>query len=245
MLGHTWSLSVEEQFYLVWPITFWIGWKLGKAKGVLTAALLGCTLSLIAHDVLRLLGATSLRINNGFDTQSISMFVGCTLATSLYLGWHPTRKQVWPAALVGAVLIVTTAMWTTARVWSSASTWGLAILACSTAAIIVLIEWWPEGRTARWLSLAPFAYVGRISYGIYLWHFPIVQFVARNFDYRTSYKAFLATVVITLPVATVSYYGLERPFLRLKDRFRSGGLKPTEPVDPEPSETVAASPAPS
>jgi peptidoglycan/LPS O-acetylase OafA/YrhL len=67
--------------------------------------------------------------------------------------------------------------------------------------------------------------------------------VARVFGYRASYKAFLATVLLTLPVATVSYYGLERPFLRLKDRFRSGGLKPTEPVDPEPSGAVAASTA--
>jgi len=243
LLAHTWSLSVEEQFYLVWPLTFWVGWKLGRAKGVLAAALIGCGVSLIAHDVLRLLGATSARIDNGFDTQSVSMFIGCTLATSLYLGWRPTRRQVWPAALVGAAVILTTAVWTRARIWSSAATWGLAILAMSTAAIIVLIERWPQGRTARWLSVAPMAYVGRISYGIYLWHFLIVQYVGRVFGFRQSSKAFVAVVVLTLPVATASYYGLERPFLRLKDRFRSG-LAPTEPVDHGRPAAVVASTGP-
>ncbi|MGZ4681281.1 MAG: acyltransferase family protein [Acidimicrobiales bacterium] len=243
MLGHTWSLSVEEQFYLIWPITFWVGWKLGKAKGVLTAALIGCAASLVSHDVLRLLGATTARVNNGFDTQSVSMFVGCSLAASLFLGWRPTRRQVWPAALIGTGVIVLTAMWAKARVWSSASTWGLAILAMSTAALITLIEWWPQGRTARWLGVGPVAYIGRISYGIYLWHFPIVQAVARNLHYQQSYKAFLTVVAITLPVATVSYYGLERPFLRLKDRFRSG-LPPTEPVDAEPQREPEPEPEP-
>jgi peptidoglycan/LPS O-acetylase OafA/YrhL len=230
MLGHTWSLSIEEQFYLIWPLIFWIAWKLGRAKGVLTAALLGCAASLIAHDVLRLLNASGDRIGFGFDTQSVSIFVGCALATSLFLGWRPTRRQVWPAAAIGASVIALTAFWSRARIWVGASTWGLAVVAASTASIIALIEWWPHGRTARWLSFGAVAYVGRISYGIYLWHHPIVVLVDRQFGYRRSFHAFLLVAAITLPVATASYYGLERPFLRLKDRFRSG-LPPTEPVD--------------
>ena len=230
MLSHTWSLSIEEQFYLVWPLMFWIGWKLSQAKGVLTVALLGAAGSLMAHDVLRLLGASSDRINNGFDTQSVSMFVGCAVAASLFLGWRPTRRQIWPAAALGTAIITATAFHTMTRIWVGGSTWGLAIIALSTVAIITLIETWPRGRTARWLSFAPMVYVGRISYGIYLWHYPIVIVVARGLGIAGTFVSFVIVCAITLPVATVSYYGLERPFLRLKDRFRSG-LPPTEPVE--------------
>ena len=75
---------------------------------------------------------------------------------------------------------------------------------------------------------SPIAYIGKISYGLYLWHYPICSVVA-EWGYKNSGMAMLIVVAISVPVATASYFLVERPFLRLKDRFR-----PARPASGDP-----------
>ncbi len=93
------------------------------------------------------------------------------------------------------------------------------------AAIICWMVLWPRSFPARVLARAPIAYIGRISYGMYLWHYPITVIVGRA-GTKDSATAMAIVTALTIPVASASFFLVERPFLRLKDRFRSTSSSP-------------------
>ncbi len=180
--------------------------------------------------------ANYLRRFNGFDTNAVVLLLGCALAAALHLGLRPPRTAAMLAALAGVVFLAATAFNGSVRQWTGAEPFGLALIGVAALTIICFVDRWPVGWAGRTLALRPLAYLGRISYGIYLWHYPILIFVIRNLHTRDSLWSVTVLTALTLPVAAASYWFVEAPFLLLQRRFRTT-VTPSEPGAPAVSVT--------
>ncbi|MFK0172519.1 acyltransferase family protein [Streptomyces sp. NPDC090306] len=228
-LAHTWSLGVEEQFYLLWPLVLLLLLRRLRARTVLWCAAALCLLPTLWRWVLWAPDAAH-RIYNGSDTRADQLLVGALVAVVLarlraddprlarLRTW--SGRLTWPAlgllALVAWQVPVTGELgaWTT--LWYVAGFLGVALV---SATLITGLELRPRSPLSRVLGLAPLAWTGRnLSYGMYLWHYPVVRLLASLGVQQKDRLS--ATVVLTVALALLSYVLVEAPFLR---RSRSRG----------------------
>ena len=238
-LTHTWSLAVEEQFYLVWPLLVLGVVKIWKSTvALLIVCVVGALASSIEMGVLYSPGDVN-RVYYGTDTRAQSLLVGAALAVLLSL-WADRRRRVgtvpagsdqarrlggdpaWAvqsvrgrAAVLGiglAGVAISAVLWT---VVSYNDAWayrgGFLVAALATTAVLFSVVCSQHSILARSLSVAPLRYVGRISYGLYLWHFPLFIYLDHARTGLTGYPLFALRLAVTVLVATVSFYVIERP----------------------------------
>ncbi|GGF65260.1 hypothetical protein GCM10007301_26290 [Azorhizobium oxalatiphilum] len=210
LLGHTWSLSMEEQFYLLWPVCFLF--LRGRRP---LAWLCGVVVLVVAwRSYLALTGADAERTYNGFDTHADALAIGCIFAL-VPLGARLRRLLAVTAPL--ALLALAALLLLMPHRALATQTLGLTAAALASAWLVVAAR--EEGWLKRLLSLRPVAYTGRISYGWYLWHYPfLVLGIWADPDISTAHR--LALVFAAYPVAMASYHFVERPCLRLRGYFR-------------------------
>jgi peptidoglycan/LPS O-acetylase OafA/YrhL len=244
LLTHTWSLAVEEQFYLVWPLIvlgvlkftgprrLWALLALSVAGALASAA----EMALLFHH-----GVGTTRLYYGTDTHGQCLLVGAALASGLALFAQRRRPGVtlapgggplgggpaganpaWSASsrwartllsvlggagLVGAGLLWWRSSYNGSFLWDG----GFFVAAAATAAVLVCVVCAPRSWLARALSVSPLRYLGRISYGLYLWHFPLFQWIDGERTGLSGYALLGARCGATLALATVSFYVVERP----------------------------------
>jgi peptidoglycan/LPS O-acetylase OafA/YrhL len=212
-LGHTWSLALEEQFYAIWPVTFVVL----TARASLPRRIALMTAAMATLLVVRLAGIEG--PGHFFQLRADQILLGVTVA--LALAWRPTLDvigRLWPIALaVIALAFVTGPESPGTLIGRSAYTFvGMA------TAVLVLACWTDKlGRARPIFALAPIVFIGRISYGLYLWHLPIFRRVALA-DLDLPGPAIVAvkfTLVFTAAVAC--WFLVERPALRFKARFET------------------------
>jgi peptidoglycan/LPS O-acetylase OafA/YrhL len=222
-LSHAWSLSVEEQFYILLPLLL-----LGLLRGgVKKGWIAGLFLSLIAASVLRstwltLQGADFLRMYFGSDTRANELLIGCLAALLVHWGviaQSPTSRRLWQV-LSGLSMAAIAYAFIGLPVKSDfLYCGGFALIALGTVAVIINALLFPSPLT-RLFELPALVWVGKISYGLYLWHFPIFEAARQLLEGRLHpvfYEAFrFATVFV---VAIASYYIIEKPFLKRKQGF--------------------------
>jgi peptidoglycan/LPS O-acetylase OafA/YrhL len=239
-LTHTWSLAVEEQFYLVWPLVVLGLFKLWKSTRVLlVVCVVGAVASAVEMGLLYSPGNVN-RLYYGTDTRAQSLLVGAALAASLTLwgdhrrragtlrpGTEPIRRRLggdpaWAVqTLRGRVAVLAVGL---AGVGVSAVLWtlvsyndalayrgGFFLAALATTAVLFSVVCSQRSVLARCLSVTPLRYVGRISYGMYLWHFPLFIYLDHARTGLTGYSLFAVRVAVTVLVATGSFYVVERP----------------------------------
>jgi peptidoglycan/LPS O-acetylase OafA/YrhL len=208
-LGHTWSLAMEEQFYILWPLIL-ISIRNRRA---LIWIMIAIILVVSWRCYLALHGADPERTYNGFDTHADALLIGCALSF--------LRPKISPngyfGKLVAIPIIILLAIFAFVHQRSLVTqTIGLSVAAmCSAWIIFVLIQ-----KSAPWLSAilsSPIlVYTGRISYGWYLWHFPLLQLTGAHLHNRFEV---LLMVPFSYLLAMASFHFVEKPFLRLKERF--------------------------
>ena len=230
-LTHTWSLAIEEQFYLVWPIVVLGVLKLCRpyrraVQVLLGVAAVGAAASAAEMAALYRIGAGTTRLYFGTDTHAQCVLVGAALACALSLLAHRqgvdglaprvtsagARRALLAVGLAGAAGLV---VLSTALDGSSPLTYegGFALCAVAAAAVITVAACQVNGTLARVLSVRPLVLLGMISYGVYLWHFPIDLFVTADRTGISGPPLMGLQFALTIAVATVSYVVVERPIL--------------------------------
>lgn len=239
LLAHTWSLSIEEQFYLVWPALLAVllrryGWS---ARGVLRAVAALVLVSWLAVVVLGVMGAPARIASNATPTRAVELLCGGLLAVFVAspglsgpLGRAAVRSR---QSVLGAValvaLVALVPLFGASEATRSILGWPLiSVLTCGVIYACL--------RDVK-LVVAPLgnrlmAGIGKRSYGLYLWHFPIFVVIDTRWG-LDSWGARLAAVGLTGVVVMLSYRFIERPFLERKDARRPPAAAPVPARAPD------------
>jgi peptidoglycan/LPS O-acetylase OafA/YrhL len=218
-LNHTWSLAIEEQFYLIWPLLF-VGllawWKHNVRKAVLVTSLVLASISSVLMVVLYS-PDNNARAYFGTDTRATSILLGVALAAWLAIHGPSSsriaRITLEVAGLAGAVVLALA--WTRLDGQSSTDYHG-GFLVCGLAATaLIAAAVHPEpGPVSRALSLRPLCALGVISYGVYLYHWPIDIVLDQPRVGHSGWPLFLIQTAATLTAAIASYHLIEQPIRR-------------------------------
>lgn len=228
-LGHTWSLAAEEQFYLLWPLALVFMLRRRFRPWSLAAVALGVTaVSTALRSFLYRTDADFERVTFAPDTRAGEMMMGCVVAIALHYGLIPrhdvARRVIRLAVWVGIPVSLLLARESGKNLLTYRVIF--TVITVVVALIIVDMQLSPGSWRERALGFRPLVWIGRLSYGLYLWHFPVYALVDENMSGRRIERLGVK-FAITFLIATVSFYAIERRFLRLKVRYSRH--KATEP----------------
>ncbi len=173
------------------------------------------------------------------DFRFDSPLFGCVLAlalqvlpkTILWTNRTPERSDV--MTVIGLVGL---AVWIGMRQDELVYPGTAATVSCLLGVVLVLSQTGEQGRVSKWLTWAPLVAIGQVSYGVYIWHQLFVGPRTPGFE---SIRTFPISLVATLFVAVVSYWCLERPIVKLKDRYFHTSSERRSAVSTEPMLTPA------
>jgi peptidoglycan/LPS O-acetylase OafA/YrhL len=230
-LLHTWSLAIEEQFYLLWPLAVfavfgglhrfgsrrhpapydrrrltWLGVFCGV--GALASAAWMWILT-PAHGSLD-------RAYYGTDTRAQALLVGAALAVAMMIFSSRTARvrRVGAGLAVGGFLAAAALWYLVPYTSTLAFHGGFLLVSLASAALVAGVVLAPAGAVARALSLRPIRYVGTISYGAYLWHWPIFLVMTPERTQLSGWTLFASRTAVTLAIAAASAQLIELPIRR-------------------------------
>ena len=254
--GHFWTLCVEEQFYLVWPFAVFFLSLRNFRRMVLFLVLAGPLLRYLTGLFIasHFDGTYSIsRAVHNLPTSHLDAFAWGGLLAVAPVEWRqriaPWSMRILLIALtitVGAGLLQSCAHWRHGLRphWLALGygdlgnlyqyVWAYSLINLTSAALILCaIE---DTIVSRWLSFRPLAYIGTISYGVYLWHLPFlhlfVVYWPATFHSVSGLVRFAVYFLVTLGVATTSYYCFEKYFLSMKKLTLASILKPKPALQP-------------
>ncbi len=204
-LLHTWSLAVEEQFYLFFPLVLLLLWPLGRAW--ITRAVAAASLVSIATAEL---ASTAHPAANFFLIPSRAWELGAGALVALTLGLRSpgaSRRADAAAALGMAMVVVSVFMFDDRTPFPSL----LAVLPVG-GTVLIIVGAQPRGGIGRLLSSAPVVHVGLISYSLYLWHQPLLAFARLTSDGEVAAPMVAAALLASLVLAELSWRFVEQPF---------------------------------
>ena len=217
-LQHLWSLSIEEQFYLALPLLLGVvlatRFTARHGASLLLAAAVASTLW---RFVLEEPGVDPSRIYYGTDTRAAGLLIGATLG----MVWVPSRlrrvpgRWAWlPLDLAALACLAVIGRYALDVSEHDPGAFGASLTTIQLATIVLIaaVVHPVQGLVAKSLSIAPLRWVGQRSYGIYLWHWPIIVAIAAAPGEQPESPAWSATIVVlTLLLAGISYRWIEQP----------------------------------
>jgi peptidoglycan/LPS O-acetylase OafA/YrhL len=236
VLQHLWSLAVEEQFYLLWPLLLWLVMALLRRQR--HQALCAIVLALVSFTAMGLLytpDADPSRVYYGTDTHGGALLLGAAAALLLPLARAATlrgqdRLRAMDVLAATGLVVLACAAALFDGTGPVPFRGGLA-LACAAAVALTVAAAAP-GRVGRALSWRPLVWVGRRSYGIYLWHWPVIATAANTLpDAATSTTVRIAELAATAALAAASFRLLEEPVVRLGVRGYLDALRTRSRAD--------------
>jgi peptidoglycan/LPS O-acetylase OafA/YrhL len=238
-VAHAWSLAVEEQFYLLWPLAFVVLAARGRR-----ALIGGVSVAALAAVVWRswlILGAhvDASYVYNAFDTRLDNLAVGCLLALavdheSVVAAATMLAKRSWFPIVALALLLTSRLALPDTYHYSIGFTVDALLVAVLIAQLLQLYR----SPLWAWLEWPAVRYLGAISYPIYLYH-QWGASVGRRVAGDGRLVEFAVGVIATIVLATGSYFVIERPFLKLKGRFATE-IRPADSPSPDHARATLA-----
>lgn len=221
VFGHLWSLSVEEQFYIVWPCVL----LLAMSRKLLLPLILA--FGICTPAIARLfLDAPSFNLYFRTDLHCDGLVWGALGACIVALHWLPKSDHIARILPVAGTLGLAGFIFASffELFWSGFAFFGgWSLLDCLAMIAIVSLVVAPLPVFKAAMNFSPLRWTGRISYGLYIWHLPVF-FYCRNLPVNEPSQSLIA-IVLSYTIATISFYGMERYFLRLKDRFSAATIQ--------------------
>lgn len=244
-LTHAWSLAVEEQFYTLWPLALLGLLRFCKTKKSVLMVVSAVSVSIGCYRAgVAQFGWSYARLYNGLDTRADSLMVGACAALIFNLDLIGPKRRllrllglVANASLAVLVLFMFVGM---RQPDQSMFCFGFSAIAAGAGCLILGLSYQAPGF--HW-AVSAFSnrflvWVGRISYGVYLWHFPVIAFYSKPELGLPESVRLLFALATTLGVAAASYYVVERRFLKLKTAFAAV----PQPIETRPIDAPDAPP---
>jgi peptidoglycan/LPS O-acetylase OafA/YrhL len=238
-LSHTWSLSIEEQFYLLWPLAFLM---LRSNRRRVSALAVAIPLLWLYREIL----VYGFRVDQGYiyealDTRADHLLIGCFLAVALEEGrlsslWKVACASSTTVLVTVALLAASVAIGFTGVIDRYRDGVEFVVQPVLFAILIAQLIAFPHEAVTRAFNWRWVRYLGRISYSIYLYQQVVVYPVMKVFREHAVLGA-LACVCVSVALASASFFLIEQPFLRLRERITSGSSS-------APRQLAGASPAP-
>lgn len=235
LVGHTWSLSVEEHFYLLWPVILLVCWRRWSARTILIVLGIAYVAATAWRWACFADGQSWRLVYYRFDTRLSGLILGAWLAAAGRVPsvWNALRRLPSPAWWLPVVaLILVLFEW--GNVWMGR--WAFTVVELFTASAIIATT--AGGITARALSVRPLVWLGVLSYGIYLWHYPVFRFLRENLPWD---RVLIIGLPLSVAVAYLSFHTVEAWARRWRSRvlFRpdtveAGRVKPVAGLGREP-----------
>jgi peptidoglycan/LPS O-acetylase OafA/YrhL len=213
-VGHTWSLSVEEQFYLLWPAVLVL---LGPRRGLWAALSFIAVAPIVRFGLWVFVPSARNGLGTSFETVADAIATGCVLACAhewlhrqRFYRWILTSRWLF---LIPILALITGAMASRPRLYY------LFGFTLRNMLIVVCVDWCvgnPNGRIGRALNSRPFVFIGAISYSIYLWQQIFLNRFVEAWPTRVP-----ISVILVGSAALASYYLIERPSLRMRQRIEN------------------------
>lgn len=205
-LNHTWSLSIEEQFYVVWPLAMLglLRWRRDLFEWIV---ILGVGSVLLRAMIWGRPGYQVNRVYFGTDTNAFLLLAGCGLAV-LLVGGRVGRCPRWLGWVSVAGLLVLSG-------WEPSQWWAFVGGPTVGALAAVVAVWWMATNSVSGWRSRPVVEVGRMSYSLYLWHVPVFAWWHSRVGPFTPVGV-VAAFSVSFGCAAGSYYLVERPLLRFK-----------------------------
>ncbi|MDO8209852.1 acyltransferase [Conexibacter sp. CPCC 206217] len=253
-MAHTWSLSVEEWYYLLWPLFLLVllRWPQKLTRNLVVLAILAIVYRLVSEELI----TDKFYLYFAPDQRICQLLSGCALAAVLheYGTWLAQfRRAVLAFAALGsigvAVLMFRPISLDATNYGVPYEHDGVVLMALATSAMIGALVLRPQMLLAKALSFKPLLWIGRRSYGLYLYHYAAILIISPYtpplgyVPWRSGIRAFIVMFV----VAALSYRYVEQPALRwMRDRerrIRSAGQAAPQTQRPESHRGVSAVPA--
>jgi peptidoglycan/LPS O-acetylase OafA/YrhL len=235
MLLHTWSLSLEEQFYVLWPFALLAllavpglrrrPWRLVAITAVTWLAFVGW----------RYLAARRGLAPNVLayrpDLRGGGLLLGCTLGLIVGFELVPSTALIRRITRIGGLagLVFILAYMARPQEWPGGASRSLAVAAVwlATAALVLEEVMFPMAPLTAVFRLGPVRWIGRVSYGLYLVHVPVAHVTRHELSGSDRGVLVVVTVVVSLALTALLHVFVEQPFLRMKERFSSASSPPS------------------
>ena len=224
LLQHLWSLSVEEQFYLLWPLALLALRKRLRRGQVAVLALGGAALSATLMGALFRPGGDPSGVYFNSATHAEGLLIGCALAAAIP-PWRmvssvtPTARHLLERSGVAAMGVVIAGL-ATLGFWSTITyRGGMVVLDVATAVVIATVAH-PASRLGAALGRRPLRWIGLRSYSLYLWHWPVIELTRPGVDIPfTGAAALIVRVALMVIAADLSYRFVEQPWREGRAQF--------------------------
>ena len=223
LLGHTWSLAVEEQFYLIWPLIFVaLVARIANRRAIAYVLLVLAALESVYRFAMLTHGVIGYRAGESLDLRSDGLLVGCALAfllaTRVPRPSTVRTRRLWLGLAITAFAMLALVVLSVPEVAGARGAIGLTVAVGATAVILWHLVTSEPSLLHKGLATRPMVWVGRRSYGLYLWHLPIIILVASTALAKLPHLS-LIELASFFVFAGLSYRFIEQPFLRRKARF--------------------------